>query len=114
MDVVTNSFCAGGTILGDGTLINVGGNQAVTLDGAAPTGYGSPATYGGAPYQDYDGGAAYVLLSFSLTEVSEPFASSIRLLTPCEDDSCNWIDNSTNYMTTRRWYPTLYVPAYCF
>ena len=27
MDVVTNSFCAGGGVLGNGTWLNVGGNQ---------------------------------------------------------------------------------------
>ncbi|KAG8965622.1 hypothetical protein FRC00_010175 [Tulasnella sp. 408] len=33
MDVVTNTFCAGGALLGDGTWINVGGNQEVTYGG---------------------------------------------------------------------------------
>lgn len=40
-----------------------------------------------APYRDGDGGKA------------------IRLLTPCADQSCNWVD--MQIMTTRRWYPTL-------
>ena len=29
MDVTTNSFCAGGNVLGNGTWLNVGGNQPV-------------------------------------------------------------------------------------
>ena len=35
MDVVTNTFCAGGAYLGDGRLINIGGNQAVVPGGNA-------------------------------------------------------------------------------
>ena len=31
MDIVTNTFCAGGNMLGDGTWINVGGNQPVKV-----------------------------------------------------------------------------------
>lgn len=33
MDVITNSFCAGGIVLGNGTWLNVGGNQPVGVDG---------------------------------------------------------------------------------
>lgn len=58
MDVKTNSFCAGGNTLGDGRLINVGGNGAVTTGGATPSGESAPAQYGGDPYEDYDGGAS--------------------------------------------------------
>lgn len=25
----------------------------------------------------------------------------------CDDETCNWNDDGTDYMTTRRWYPTL-------
>jgi hypothetical protein len=28
----------------------------------------------------------------------------IRLLDPCEDKKCNWVEET---MSTRRWYPTL-------
>lgn len=58
MDVKTNSFCAGGSTLGDGRLINVGGNQAITVGGNTPAGASQPVEYGGDPYEDYDGGAA--------------------------------------------------------
>lgn len=27
MDIRTNAFCAGGTVLGDGMWLNIGGNQ---------------------------------------------------------------------------------------
>ncbi|RSH95292.1 hypothetical protein EHS25_000379 [Saitozyma podzolica] len=82
MDVYSNSFCAGGIVLGNGTWLNVGGNQAI--------GYGGNAvTAGTTPYDDYDGGMA------------------IRLLDTCDDESCNWLDDPALYMTSRRWYPTL-------
>ncbi|KAJ6521956.1 glyoxal oxidase [Mycena vulgaris] len=82
MDAVTNTFCAGGTVLGDGTWINIGGNQAVTYGGDAandPSGAG--------PYDDPDGG------------------KSIRELLPTDDGNCEW--KLGPQMTTRRWYPTV-------
>jgi hypothetical protein len=82
MDIVTNSFCAGGNVLGNGTWINIGGNQAIGYGGLNA----DPLT---GPYQDGDGGKA------------------TRRLDVCGDDSCDWIDDGSNYMTTRRWYPTL-------
>ncbi|POY76183.1 hypothetical protein BMF94_0906 [Rhodotorula taiwanensis] len=81
MDVETNSFCAGGNVLGNGTWINIGGNQAI--------GYGGlNAVAWGAPYNDGDGGKATRRLD-------------------CSTGDCEWIDDGSNYMTTRRWYPTL-------
>lgn len=82
MDIVTNSFCAGGAVLGNGTWLNVGGNQAVTYGGVT-----DPSQTGGPPYDDPDGG------------------QSVRLLNPCDDGTCDWILDTP--MTTRRWYPTL-------
>lgn len=84
MDVLSNSFCAGGTVLGNGTWLNVGGNQAITWGGDKASGQ-----TGQSPYKDWDGGKA------------------IRFLDPCDDESCNWLDDPTMYMTERRWYPTL-------
>ena len=55
MDVVTNSFCAGGSALGNGTWLNVGGNQAV-----APGGVQAQSQLGGGIYDDPDGGRSYV------------------------------------------------------
>ena len=52
MDVVTNTFCAGGAYLGDGRLINIGGNQAVVPGGEAVI------TGGANPYQNEDGAFA--------------------------------------------------------
>ncbi|KAI0829837.1 DUF1929-domain-containing protein [Trametes gibbosa] len=83
MDIITNTFCAGGNVLANGTWINVGGNMAVTTGGATAD---SQVT-GGQPYQDPDGG------------------KSMRMLTPCDDGNCEW--NLFGQMTTRRWYPTL-------
>lgn len=82
MDAVTNTFCAGGTVLGNGTWLNVGGNQAVTYEGAAAL-----SQAGGPPYDDPDG------------------RQSIRLLNPCDNGDCDWILGQP--MTTGRWYPTL-------
>ncbi|KAH8923060.1 copper radical oxidase [Atractiella rhizophila] len=82
MDIRTNSFCAGGAVLGNGTWVNAGGNQPITTNGVA-------ATANTEPYYDYDGGLA------------------LRVLDPCDDGSCSWVDNSANYMQSRRWYPTL-------
>ncbi|BGO97295.1 Copper radical oxidase [Rhodotorula toruloides ATCC 204091] len=81
MDIVTNSFCAGGNVLGNGTWINVGGNQAIGYGGLNA----NPLT---GPYQDGDGGKATRRLD-------------------CSSGTCEWIDDGANYMTTRRWYPTL-------
>ncbi|KAG1739248.1 glyoxal oxidase [Suillus lakei] len=80
MDVTTNSFCAGGNVLGNGTWLNVGGNQAVTYGGRA-----AASQLGGAPYNDFDGGQS--------------------MLNPCDGGVCDWF--SVAPMTTRRWYPTL-------
>ncbi|CAE6420205.1 hypothetical protein ACGC1H_004865 [Rhizoctonia solani] len=82
MDVVTNSFCAGGSVLGNGTWLNVGGNQAITWGGLTA----STQSGDSGPYYDGDGGKA------------------IRLLDPCQDKKCNWVEAT---MSTRRWYPTL-------
>ncbi|KAK8843343.1 hypothetical protein IAR55_006999 [Kwoniella newhampshirensis] len=88
MDVLSNSFCAGGTVLGNGTWLNVGGNQAITYGGVAMN--NDPVSQSGASaYKDWDGGKA------------------IRLLDPCDDESCDWVDSPAMYMTSRRWYPTL-------
>lgn len=84
MDVLSNSFCAGGTALGNGTWLNVGGNQAITYGGNQAS-----SQTGGSPYGDWDGGKA------------------VRLLNPCDDENCNWEDNPAMYMSTRRWYPTV-------
>ncbi|KGB75973.2 glyoxal oxidase [Cryptococcus deuterogattii R265] len=86
MDVLSNSFCAGGTVLGNGTWLNAGGNQAITYGGAAMA---PDQQSGQSPYADWDGGKA------------------VRLLDPCDDESCNWVDDPALYMTSRRWYPTL-------
>ncbi|GAA5962707.1 hypothetical protein JCM3765_006173 [Sporobolomyces pararoseus] len=81
-DIVSNSFCAGGIALGNGSYLNVGGNAAVTALGVG-VGPDSPN-----PYGNIDGGKA------------------IRMITPCDDDSCEWTDD-VNAMPLSRWYPTV-------
>ncbi|WWC71742.1 uncharacterized protein I206_105700 [Kwoniella pini CBS 10737] len=91
MDVFSNTFCAGGGVLGNGTWVVFGGNQPVTTGGVAST--------AAEAYSDTDGGTA------------------IRMLNPCTDESCEYIQGETSYstsadntggylqMTGRRWYP---------
>ncbi|QRV86192.1 glyoxal oxidase [Ceratobasidium sp. AG-Ba] len=83
MDVVTNTFCAGGSVMGDGTLINIGGNQPVKAGGLTHV-TGDPDD----PYKNGDGG------------------QSVRLLSPCDGETCEWTMDPKP-MTTRRWYPTV-------
>ncbi|TFK44242.1 glyoxal oxidase [Crucibulum laeve] len=82
MNAITNSFCAGGSVLGNGTWINVGGNQGVIVGGDV-----APNQDGGGTYDDPDG------------------RRSIRLLTPCDDGNCDWL--LSPYQSDQRWYPTL-------
>ncbi|KAJ7594515.1 glyoxal oxidase [Mycena floridula] len=80
MNAITNSFCAGGAVMGNGTWLNVGGNQAVTYGGEA-----AESQTGGGVYDDPDGRRT--------------------LLTPCDDGSCDWF--TAQDITTKRWYPTV-------
>ena len=50
MDIITNTFCAGGTVLGNGTWLNVGGNQGVKQGGDP-----ADSQNGGGIYDDPDG-----------------------------------------------------------
>lgn len=101
--IETNSFCAGGGWLGDGRVINAGGNQAVTL-GQVDASTGAcvlPAAHenradvprcsfepGGGAYRDYHGGRV------------------VRHITPCDDDTCEWVEER-DVLDFQRWYPTL-------
>ncbi|KDR75046.1 hypothetical protein GALMADRAFT_248901 [Galerina marginata CBS 339.88] len=80
MDAITNTFCAGGNVLGNGTWLNVGGNQAVSYGGQPAT-----SQTGGGPYDDPDGRQS--------------------LLTPCDDGSCDWVLSPDQ--SQQRWYPTV-------
>ncbi|EKM54635.1 uncharacterized protein PHACADRAFT_123913 [Phanerochaete carnosa HHB-10118-sp] len=91
MDAITNTFCAGGGVLGNGSWLVVGGNQAVTTGGATAS-----SQNGVPPYDDPDGGKRRVL----------PLdLQRIALLQPCDGDSCDW--QLVGQMATRRWYPTV-------
>ncbi|PWY98812.1 putative glyoxaloxidase 1 [Testicularia cyperi] len=87
VSVTTNTFCASGATLGNGTWLVAGGNQAVGYGGAA-------VAQNLSPYQDYDGTRA------------------VRLLEP---GTTNWIDTSStdaatgNVMQSKRWYPGIEV-----
>ncbi|KIM38769.1 copper radical oxidase [Hebeloma cylindrosporum] len=94
MDIKTNSFCASGMHLPNGSFITFGGNDGVGPTGAAgsqknPDGTGAWDSV----YQDFDGRRA------------------IRILNPCNpgDDltsaQCGWYDEPTLLsMKARRWY----------
>jgi len=85
MDIRTNTFCAAGVVLGNGTLLNVGGNLAVTTNNTAiqPTAASQENIYG-----TVDG------------------RRGIRLLDPCDDGNCEWSDRPARQMNSPRWYPT--------
>ncbi|POW20665.1 hypothetical protein PSHT_03295 [Puccinia striiformis] len=98
MPINSNSFCAGGNVLGNGTWFVFQQFQLfVHLSHATAqteTTFLLAVSWGGLnvannidPYKNKDGG------------------KSMRLLTPCNDNSCQWAESTP--MTTRRWYPTL-------
>lgn len=89
MDIRTNSFCAGGTVLGDGTWLNVGGNQAVIAGGVSAGEGNADAQSGNNQYKDADG------------------RNAVRTLVPSNDGKAEWVDDQANYMPHERWYPTL-------
>lgn len=78
MDIKTNTFCAAGVILGNGTIINSGGN----LDS-----------------------------EFPLEGINDSIDGrrGLRLLDPCDDGTCEWMDSPYLQMNSPRWYPTLEV-----
>lgn len=85
IDVNSNTFCASGITLGNGTWVVAGGNQAITYGGIQ-------ATDGGGAYLDYDGRKALRLL--------EPVASGTG------NASIQWIDSPGGLqMQSQRWYP---------
>lgn len=81
LEMQSNSFCAGGTFLGNGTLINVGGNPVVD-------GHTSSADFG-----DVDG------------------LQAIRIFEPCDSESgdgCTMYENHDRIrMASPRWYNTV-------
>ncbi|PCH37118.1 copper radical oxidase [Wolfiporia cocos MD-104 SS10] len=94
MNVYTNTFCASGMHLPNGSYVTFGGNGAVGPGGdignvLAPGGYS--ATYD-TVYHDYSG------------------SKSIRILNPCDwsdlsDPNCQWFDNASLLsMQKQRWY----------
>ncbi|KAJ3489674.1 hypothetical protein NLJ89_g11510 [Agrocybe chaxingu] len=94
MDIKTNSFCASGMHLPNGSYVTFGGNDAVGQNGVAgsqknPDGTGAWDSY----YQDFDGRRA------------------IRIVTPCtitdtlNSGPCAWYDEPTQLSLRReRWY----------
>lgn len=78
LDLQSNSFCAGGSFLSNGTLINVGGNP-VTSDHT-----------GSADFGDVNG------------------LQAVRMFTPCDDDSCDIYENPDRIrMASARWYASV-------
>ncbi|KAJ1301689.1 hypothetical protein OPQ81_008925 [Rhizoctonia solani] len=78
LDLKSNSFCAGGSFLGNGTLVNVGGNPIVE-DEAGATNFGD-----------------------------ENGLQGIRLFNPCPGGQCDIYDRPKDlHMMSSRWYPTV-------
>ncbi|WWD22747.1 hypothetical protein CI109_107240 [Kwoniella shandongensis] len=85
MTVSSNTFCAAGLPVGNGSWVVFGGNQPVTYQGVATKDAG-----GANPYNDADGGAA------------------IRMLDPCDDGQCAWQEGGDALtMSGKRWYPSV-------
>lgn len=96
MDVRTNTFCASGSHLPNGSYVTFGGNGAIGVGGNIgsernPSGSGAWDSV----YQDFDG------------------TKAIRILNPCTssdnfaDAQCQWFDNpSLLSMQKQRWYST--------
>ncbi|KAK1749675.1 glyoxal oxidase [Echria macrotheca] len=78
MDIATNTFCAAGVILGNGTILHAGGDIASQY-----------------PMEGID--------------YSIDGRRRLRLLNPCDDGKCEWMDSPTLLMNSPRWYPTLEV-----
>ncbi|KZT56997.1 copper radical oxidase [Calocera cornea HHB12733] len=78
LNVLSNSFCAGGTFLSNGTLINVGGNPVVTDK------------TGAADFGDVNG------------------LQAIRFFDPCLDNKCDIFEDPDRLrMASARWYVTV-------
>ena len=96
MEVLTNTFCASGSHLPNGSYVTFGGNGAIGPGGnigSVRNSAGSGAY--DAVYEDYDG------------------TKAIRILNPCtnSDDfnstKCQWYDNPAQLsMQKQRWYST--------
>ncbi|WWC57666.1 uncharacterized protein I303_100200 [Kwoniella dejecticola CBS 10117] len=85
MQVSSNTFCAAGLPVANGSWVVFGGNQPVTYQGVATKDAGNAN-----PYLNTDGGAA------------------IRLLNPCDDGSCVWQEGGDALtMSGKRWYPSV-------
>ncbi|KIJ38403.1 copper radical oxidase [Sphaerobolus stellatus SS14] len=88
LDMSTNTFCAAGMHLPNGSYTTFGGNGAVGPTGAIGSVNNGFTGAFDVKYHDWDGGKA------------------IRIMDPCEDETCEWFDNSTTIqMQKRRWYP---------
>ena len=86
LDITTNSFCAGGGVTGNGSLVNVGGNNAVSVSGDTANTVVNGVNVG-ALYGDSDGGKI------------------LRTIDPCTNDQCNWVEWSD--LQVNRWYPSV-------
>lgn len=72
--------------MGNGSWLNVGGNQAIVAGGVASS--DANVTEGAGVYDDYSGGRA------------------TRVITPCDDETCNWTED-VDGIPLNRWYPSL-------
>ncbi|KAF9535190.1 copper radical oxidase [Crepidotus variabilis] len=98
MDIKTNSFCAAGMHLPNGSFASFGGNDAVTTGGATGSDKNTDGQTGSWDklYQDFDG------------------RKSIRIVNPCKytdnlsGGACGWYDDpSVLSMKKFRWYSTV-------
>jgi hypothetical protein len=79
--VSSNTFCAAGMSVANGSWVIFGGNQDVVYKGDAVNDKAKNPT-GANPYGNTDGGKA------------------VRLITPCDDDSCQWNEGGDQFTMT--------------
>jgi hypothetical protein len=91
MDVFSNTFCAAGTQLGNGTWAVFGGNKPVTTGGKDATGPEA--------YHNLDGGTAIRMLNADDSGSADYIQGAVTY--DITQDTGGWLQ-----MTSKRWYPT--------
>ena len=98
MDITTNSFCASGMHLPNGSYATFGGNSAITTGGVKGSQLGSDGNGAwDATYQDFDGRRAIRIINPLSCSISDNLVAG----------SCAWFDQpSLLEMQKERWYST--------
>jgi hypothetical protein len=88
LHALSNTWCATGSFLGNGTLLSSGGNPIV-ITGTV---------------QKFD--CVRFKWAEGLLNVGQDGLQALRFFTPCEDGACDiWENSSVVRTTSPRWYP---------